>query len=611
MNHVARHHHPPDIKRKALQAHALEREDVDPSLEGDLRRDVDGAPCEIRVGPRVRSNRHRDRDLAKLSLQDHGRSAATVRACENPKRAPVEEKLAEVTLSRPVSLHSLRRLGVKTATRGKGEVAAVHLPERDRTRRSCGRVAKVFYCLERIERDAERARERVHRATRDDPERCAGAGNAVSYFVDVPITAERDHKLRSRGGRIRSDLDAGIARGGREHLETELLAQSVDDVLPPGVRKAPGARVDDQRGRWFSRGHPETLTAGKMRKAPPGTTSKPAGLQPLNGKAPLPEPLVIDTQMHGLQGLTAAFLMRGDQSALVETGPKSSIDKVLERLDALEVDRLDWIIVTHVHLDHAGAAGTLARLYPEATVAVHEVGAPHLIDPTKLWSSAARIYGDAMERLWGGIDPIPKDRIKVLRDHDKIDLGDRVLEAIDTPGHAYHHHAYLDHSTGVLFTGDALGVRLPDVGVIRPATPPPELNVDKAVQSIRRIRELGPTTLWFTHFGPHDAGRDRKSVAELCTEAERALRQWEQWVRDARERSAELDDVVAEVRGRSRAALEGGLSEEDIKRLEQTTSYRMNAQGYMRYLDKQTPRESNLKQWNSSERRPSDDASRS
>lgn len=290
---------------------------------------------------------------------------------------------------------------------------------------------------------------------------------------------------------------------------------------------------------------------------------------------------VIDTKMHGFDGVTASFLVTGERVALVETGPKNRVDNVVAALEEAGIDSLDWIVVTHIHLDHAGAAGTLAALYPNATVAVHEVGAPHLADPTKLWASASRIYGDEMEHLWGGIDPIPETRIKVLNDGDKVDLGGRTLQAIETPGHAYHHHAYLDDATGTVFTGDAVGVRLQGVDVVRPATPPPEFHLTKAIESIERIRKLAPTDLVLTHFGPPD-----RRVDEICDEGIESLNAWAEWVRSARARASELDDVADVVKAKVEAALEERLDEDAIKRLEQTTSYRMNTMGYMRYIDK-------------------------
>lgn len=299
------------------------------------------------------------------------------------------------------------------------------------------------------------------------------------------------------------------------------------------------------------------------------------------------EPALIDTHMHGRPGITGAFLLGGDRTALLETGPRTSLQHVLDGLEANGVTDLDWIVVTHIHLDHAGAAGTLAARFPNAKVAVHEVGAPHLVDPSKLWSSASRIYGDAMERLWGGIDPIDPDRIHVLRDGDKIDLGGRTIQAIETPGHAGHHHAYLDDLSGVVFTGDALGVRLPETGVMRPATPPPEFNLESAIGSIRKIRSAGAASLWLTHYGASDRGIDPTSVEETCDRAIDALERWASWIRETRSVTKDIDEVTAAVKQKVEDDLKDRLSSEAVDRMEQTTSYRMNTWGYMRYFDKQ------------------------
>jgi glyoxylase-like metal-dependent hydrolase (beta-lactamase superfamily II) len=302
------------------------------------------------------------------------------------------------------------------------------------------------------------------------------------------------------------------------------------------------------------------------------------------------DPLVIDTKMHGLDGITAAFVVRGEQTALVETGPKTSIAAVRAGLQDLGVTSLDWIIVTHIHLDHAGAAGTLARDWPEARVAVHAVGAPHLINPTKLWASAERIYGDRMERLWGGIDPIPEERIHALDDGDEIDLGNRKLTAVDTPGHARHHLAFVDDATGIAFVGDALGVRLGDVGVVRPATPPPEFNLEDTIKSIDRIRALNPSDVWLTHFGAAGRGIGVLGVSDACDAAISSLRRWEEWVRAGRSRSTDPTAVTAFVQEHARSELEDRLSAADVARMEETTSYQMNVSGYMRYLDKHDDR---------------------
>jgi glyoxylase-like metal-dependent hydrolase (beta-lactamase superfamily II) len=286
--------------------------------------------------------------------------------------------------------------------------------------------------------------------------------------------------------------------------------------------------------------------------------------------------------MHGFPGITGAFVVRGTKTALIETGPKSSLEHLLAGLAEAGVDRVDYIVVTHIHLDHAGAAGTLAARWPEARVVVHPVGAPHLVDPSKLWSSASRIYGDAMDALWGGIDPVPADRIVEVADGDTIDLGGSSLLVVETPGHARHHHAYLDESSGTLFSGDALGVRLPDAGVIRPATPPPEFDLEVAIASIGRIREVAPARLCFTHFGT----RDGEDPAGTCDAAADALVEWAGWIRAARETTTDLDEVTKSVRREAAASYGSRLDDAAVARLEQTTSYRMNTWGYMRYMDK-------------------------
>jgi glyoxylase-like metal-dependent hydrolase (beta-lactamase superfamily II) len=303
----------------------------------------------------------------------------------------------------------------------------------------------------------------------------------------------------------------------------------------------------------------------------------------------LTDPKVIDTRMHGKDGITGAFLLQGATTALVETGPLSSFDTVMAGLRRHGVDRLDWIVVTHIHLDHAGAAGALARVFPEARVAVHKVGAPHLVDPTKLWTSAARIYGDQMESLWGGVEPVPESRVVVLEDGDRLELGDRTLTAYNTPGHARHHHTFLDDSTGIAFVGDALGVRLQDVGIVRPATPPPEFELEEAVRSIDRIRGIGARALWLTHYGAANAGRDALDVDGACDAAIGSLQTWAKLVREARAESRDPDVVTKFVTDAIRDAHEGRLAPDDIERMEQTTSYSMNVSGYMRYFDKTEP----------------------
>lgn len=297
-------------------------------------------------------------------------------------------------------------------------------------------------------------------------------------------------------------------------------------------------------------------------------------------------PHVIDTKMHGRPGITGVFLIRDEKTALIEAGPGSSLRHVLAGLERAGIERLDFVVVTHIHLDHAGASGALLQRFPEAQLAVHEVGAPHMVDPTKLWSSASRIYGDRMTELWGEMKPVPEDRILTLTDGDTIDLGARSLRAVETPGHARHHHAFLDSSTGTVYTGDAMGVRLQEVGAVRPATPPPEFNLEDCLSSIEKIRALGAERLCLTHFGASDTGPHPLSVDELCDRAIDAFNNWAGWVSEARSVTRDIDEVTRIVREQVETHARGSLSPEATDRMEQTTSYRMNTSGYMRYFDK-------------------------
>lgn len=296
-------------------------------------------------------------------------------------------------------------------------------------------------------------------------------------------------------------------------------------------------------------------------------------------------PLVVDTLMWGHAEFTGVFVVEGRRTALVEAGSKATAPRVLAGLERLGIADVDWIVVTHVHLDHAGGAAPLAAAFPGARVAVHRRGAPHLAAPAKLWASVGRVYGpEEMERLWGGVDPVPADRIHALDDGDVVDLGGRRLRAVETPGHASHHHALLDDATGAVFVGDALGVRLPDLGVVRPATAPPEVDVPAALASIERLRALGAETLWFSHFGPHDRGARAGTVDDVCDEASAELRRWEEWVRAARRDAP--GDVVGEVARRARAQLEGTLPDGALDRLDATAPVWVNVAGLSRYLER-------------------------
>ncbi len=232
----------------------------------------------------------------------------------------------------------------------------------------------------------------------------------------------------------------------------------------------------------------------------------------------------LDTLLGGWQRVTAGYLVEGPAPVLVETGSQSSVPALLAALAEQGVDAEDLagVAVTHIHLDHAGGVGDVARAFPKATVYVHEKGARHLADPSRLVNSAAMVYGPLLDSLYGRLDPTPADRIHVLEDGEDIDIGGgRRLTTVDSPGHAKHHLALHDTETGILFTGDAVGVRLPDVGVLRPAAPPPDFDLDLAVGSLHQFAARRPTALALAHFGVLEG-----DPAEVLDEAEHALREW-------------------------------------------------------------------------------------
>jgi glyoxylase-like metal-dependent hydrolase (beta-lactamase superfamily II) len=289
----------------------------------------------------------------------------------------------------------------------------------------------------------------------------------------------------------------------------------------------------------------------------------------------------IDTHMFGRLRLTSSYLVEAEQPALVETGPTTSVDAVRRGLTALGIgpEDLAHIVVTHIHLDHAGGAGALTPHFPKATVWVHERGARHLADPERLVASAARIYGQRrLAELFGPVRPVPPQRLRAVEDRDRISLGDRELAVVYTPGHAGHHVALVDDRTRAVFVGDALGVFLPEVGVLRPATPPPEFDLELAVDSVERIRSTSPSMILFSHFGPTPA------VQELCDLAIDRLRRWAAVVEDALGSTDDLAEVVGRLRADTEAVDVAPDAADDRVRYDFLSSYEMNAMGLIRYL---------------------------
>jgi glyoxylase-like metal-dependent hydrolase (beta-lactamase superfamily II) len=200
---------------------------------------------------------------------------------------------------------------------------------------------------------------------------------------------------------------------------------------------------------------------------------------------------VIDVKHLGRPHVIGCWELDG---ALIDPGPQSSMETLLAALDGAEPRA---IVLTHIHLDHAAATGALVRRWPQLPVYVHERGAPHLVDPSKLLASAERLYGDAMGRLWGEIVPVPEGNVRALAGGEDVP-GMRVAY---TPGHASHHVCYLHEESGTAFVGDVAGVRIEPSELIVPPTPPPDIDVEAWIESIEIVESWRPERLALTHFG--------------------------------------------------------------------------------------------------------------
>lgn len=259
---------------------------------------------------------------------------------------------------------------------------------------------------------------------------------------------------------------------------------------------------------------------------------------------------------------------------LVDPGPESSLPNLLEAIGD-EAPRA--LLLTHIHLDHAAATGAMVRRWPGLEVYVHERGAPHLIDPSKLLASAGRLYGERLNYLWGEILPVPEENVRVLRGGETV-LGMRVAY---TPGHASHHVAYLHEESGTAFTGDVAACRIPPSGLVMPPTPPPDIDIELWERSLDTIESWRPTRLALTHWGPVE-----EPEAHIAT------------VREVLRREAELartmdgDAYNADLERRVRAQLaDEGHGEETVEELLQAVPTAYQWAGLDRYWRKKAERE--------------------
>jgi glyoxylase-like metal-dependent hydrolase (beta-lactamase superfamily II) len=310
------------------------------------------------------------------------------------------------------------------------------------------------------------------------------------------------------------------------------------------------------------------------------------GIGPTDVTALGHEVFQIDTRMAGYDGITAGYLIRGDRPCLVETGTAPSAPVVRDALARLGIGGGDLatVVVTHIHLDHAGGVGDIAAMFPAAQIVVHQRGARHLADPSRLMASARLVYGAALDRLFGVLTPVPAGRIVALDDVGTIDLGGgRRLDSHYSPGHAKHHVGLADSDTGDLYVGDAAGVYLPETGDLRPATPPPDFDLATALASLRKFAALQPARLLFSHYGPVSL------VSETLDRSAEEITVWVEETRQARAAGLDLDHAVAMVRDRTKdryLALNPDADPVIAEKFDRVSGAVANVEGIMHWLDK-------------------------
>ncbi|MEJ5225120.1 MAG: MBL fold metallo-hydrolase [Anaerolineales bacterium] len=288
----------------------------------------------------------------------------------------------------------------------------------------------------------------------------------------------------------------------------------------------------------------------------------------------------LDLNFMGRTHAIAAYaLPHSDGVALVECGPGSTLPALEAGLGALgyRLSDVTHVLLTHIHLDHAGAAGALARA--GATIYVHPVGAPHLLNPEKLLASAGRIYGEMMDTLWGAFLPVPPEKLVIAQHEQEIAIGRLRFIPLNTPGHAEHHFAYIHED--VCFSGDVGGVRMPGYRYLRAPMPPPELHLPRWRESVRTLRGAGFRRIAPTHFGIfEDADWQLDALDAALAETERWLEQVMPTEPDIESLRAGFADWMD---SQARAA---GLLEEDLTAFALANPIGMSADGLMRYWKK-------------------------
>jgi glyoxylase-like metal-dependent hydrolase (beta-lactamase superfamily II) len=286
---------------------------------------------------------------------------------------------------------------------------------------------------------------------------------------------------------------------------------------------------------------------------------------------------LLDLGFRDTEGLVAAYLLpEAEGFDLIETGPSTCREALLAGVarSGVDVGEIHRVFVTHIHLDHAGGMGAVVDAFPRATFYAHELGVPHLVDPSRLIASARRAWGAAADPLWGPIVPVPAPRVVALRGGETFPLRSGELRVLATPGHAKHHLAFFDTALKGVFTGDGAGVRLEGTTHLRPAVPPPDLDLEQLFASLELMRAQDPRLVLFSHFGPSpDGARDLVRYRTLVEE-------WRDVALAAARESAEVGHITERLRAFDAPTTGPATDRESL-----VSGYELAARGFLRYFE--------------------------
>ena len=289
-----------------------------------------------------------------------------------------------------------------------------------------------------------------------------------------------------------------------------------------------------------------------------------------------------DNWMERPRSIGTALLESDGHRAIVDPGPGSTLDTLKKELRAhgASVTGLDAILLTHIHLDHAGASGALVKENPKLAVYVHKLGAPHMIDPSKLLASAARLWPDTLQQLFGDAVPVPAENLRILEGGETIQLGSRKIEVAYTPGHASHHVSYFEDAEGVAFVGDTTGVRIEGHSYAMPATPPPDIDLKIWDTSFAAILERKPKRLFLTHFGFSE-----DPAAHIAQFRER-LHHWMEITESILQSAPSDEAAMASFITKARAEISEHLPPEDVEQYAATAGLNLSFLGLARHARK-------------------------